>query len=323
MKQTIFIALAAFLIYSCKSKRASQDFISEPPLFGIAYNVATKDSTGKTNYEVFTMNSDGSEVKNITNNPDVAWTYKCYKKDLYIISDRDTSYRFFFLYKTDFKGGNIHKISDLRLEDSWMDFRNDGKEAIVSGRIGKDIRYQLFTIDTQTGTYKQLTNDTSALFSDPAFSPDGKQIAFVYKKNKLDRSQNEEIYIMNSDGTGLKQLSYYPQNNISRDSSGYKAGSPHWHPTQNFISYISMQDGKHSIFAVITDGKKQWKLTNHNFSEGWHDWSPDGKLLTFDMTDEKREQYHIMLMNWETKDLRLLTDSIFKSQLSPTFILKD
>lgn len=152
-----------------------------------------------------------------------------------------------------------------------MDFKNDGKEAIVSGRIGKNLRYQLFMINTVTGSYEQLNNDPTGLFSDPAFSPDGKQIAFVYRKNKRDRSQHEEIYPMNIDGSDIKQLTFYPQNNISRDSSGYKAGSSHWHPKQNFISYISMQDGKHSIFAITPDGKKQWKLTNNIFSEAYHD----------------------------------------------------
>lgn len=320
MKHFIIITLVSIALYSCNSKGKKQDLFSGSSDFGIAYNVATKDSSGRTNYEVFVMRSDGSDLRNITNNPDVAWTYNCNEKDLFFISDRDTSYRFFFLYKTDFGGNNIQKISDLRLEDSWMDFRNDGKEAIVSGRIGKNLRYQLFLINTLTGSYSQITNDTSAFFSDPAFSPDGKLIAFVYRKK--DKSQNEEIYLMNPDGTGLKQLSHYPQDNISRDSSGYKAGSPHWHPTQNFISYISLQDGKHSIFAIDPNSKKQWKLTDHDFSEGWHDWSPDGKWLTFDMTSEKSDQYHIMLMNWETKELRQLTDTKFKSQLSPTFILR-
>jgi TolB protein len=83
-----------------------------------------------------------------------------------------------------------------------------------------------------------------------------------------------------------------------------------------------MQDGKHSIFAVNPNGEKQWKLNNHAFSEGWHDWSPDGNWLVFDMTVDKSDQYHIMLMNWETKELKQLTDTTYKSQLSPTFILQ-
>jgi TolB protein len=323
MKQSAILIIITFLIFSCNQRSGKTDRNETPSGYALAYNVAVKDSTGKTNYEVFTMELDGSNSKNITNNSDVAWTYRGYQHDLYLISDRDTSYRCFFLYKTDYLGNNLKKVSDLRLEDSWMDTRDNGKEMVVSGRIGNEIRYQLFTINTETGEYRQITNDTAAMHNDPVFSPDGKQIAFVYRKNKRDRLQNEEIYLMNSDGSDLKRLTYYPQDNISRNSNGYKAGSPHWHPTQDFISYISMQNGKHSIFAVTPDGKKQWKLTDNSFSEAFHDWSPDGKFLSFDMTDSLEKQYHIMLMNWETKESSQLTDTTFKSQLSPVFILKN
>jgi len=323
MKQTaiLIVCLAIGAGYSCNTRITGKDMFSASSGFAIAYNVAVTDSLGNTNYEVFTMNTDGSDPKNITNNPDVAWTYKGYRNGLYFISDRDTSYRCFFLYKTDHQGRNIHKISDLRLEDSWMDFRNDGREAIVSGRTGTGVRYQLFMIDLETGSYKQVTNDTASLFIDPAFSPDGRQI-ITAMRSRRDRSVNDELYIMSADGTGLTQLTRYPQENISRDSSGYKAGSPHWHPTQGFITYISLQDGKHSIFAVTPDGKKQWKLTDNEFSEGWHDWSPDGKWLVFDMTTGNSGQYHIMLMNRETGEVRQLTDSKYKTQLAPTFIQK-
>ena len=85
-----------------------------------------------------------------------------------------------------------------------MDFRNNAKEIIITGRIGKEIRHQLFIINAETGAFQQITNDTAARYGDPAFSPDGKQIAFTYRKNKRDRTQNEELYLMNVDGGEIK-----------------------------------------------------------------------------------------------------------------------
>lgn len=83
-----------------------------------------------------------------------------------------------------------------------------------------------------------------------------------------------------------------------------------------------MRNGKHNIYAVTPDGSKQWKLTDHDYSEGWHDWSSDGKWLVFDMANQEETQFHIMLMNWETKEVTQLTDTTFKYQQSPVFILK-
>lgn len=288
--------------------------------YRIAYNVAVKDSSGKSNYEIFSMDTDGSNKKNITNNEDVAWTYHAFENRLFYISDRDTSYRCFFLYDMDSDGKKSKKVSGLQLEDSWMDTRNNGKEIIVSGRLGKNIRHQLFIINTETGAYSQITNDTAAMYTDPSFSPDGKQVVFTYRKNKRDKTQNEELYLMNADGSSLQQLTYYPQNDISRNNNGYKAGAAQWHPTENFITYISMQGGRHNIYAVSPTGKKQWKLTSNDFSEGFHCWSADGKWLTFDMANKDETQYHIMLMNWQTKELKQLTDATYKYQQSPVFV---
>ncbi|MES2650279.1 MAG: hypothetical protein V4663_00995 [Bacteroidota bacterium] len=178
--------------------------------YQIAYNVHIPDKV-RGNYEIFTMEMDGTNKKNITNNPDVAWTYYAYKKKLYFVSDRDTTYRAYFLYESDSDGKSIKKVSNLQLEDSWMSSRNNGTEMVVTGRIGKGIRSQLFIVNTKTGTYKQLTNDTAAKYGDPCFSPDGKQIAYSYQKNKRDRATHEELFIMNADGTGAKQLTQFPE----------------------------------------------------------------------------------------------------------------
>ncbi len=57
-------------------------------------------------------------------------------------------------------------------------------------------------------------------------------------------------------------------------------------------------------------------------SDGWHDWSPDGKWLVYNGSDNEETQYHIFLMNWKTKKIKQLTDARYKSQLSPVFVEK-
>ncbi|MBK7223170.1 MAG: PD40 domain-containing protein [Saprospiraceae bacterium] len=150
--------------------------------------------------------------------------------------------------------------------------------------------------------------------------PDGNQIAFYYHKNKSDRSTHEEIFVMQADGNNMHQITHYPENIPSAKEYGYRAGATKWHPTEIFISYVSLQDGRHSIYAVSPDGNKQWKLIDNELSEGYYDWSADGKWIVFNKSDIKESQYHIVLMNWLTKEEKHLTDDTYKSQISPVFI---
>lgn len=314
-----------FSVYSClifllfNSSLFGQTGVNENHEFSIVYNIKIPESS-PDDWEIMHMKADGSEKKNITNNGDVAWIYTASTDRLFFISDRDTCYRCFFLYECDATGNSIRKVSDLMLEDSWMDSRNSGKEMIVSGRVGKELRYQLFLINTKSGRYKQITNDLNAMFRDPSFSPDGKWIACSYKANKSDRNISEELYLLDSKGKNLKQLTHYPEKDRIAKIPGYRAGSSRWHPNENFISFVTMRDGKHSIYAVTPDGSKEWKLLESNEADGWHDWSSDGKWLVYNSSDIDESQYHIRLMNWKTKESVQLTDTKYKSQLSPVFV---
>lgn len=293
--------------------------IAQPSKYRIAYNVLEDKATD--NYEVYAMNMDGSGAANITNHKDVAWTYYAWKNDLFFVSDRDACRRCYFLYRSDAGGGNVKKVSELQLEDSWMGSRGNGNELVVSGRIGKDVRYQLFIIDAATGKHRQITNELSAAFRDPTFSPNGKQIAYVHKKNRSDRTEIEELYIMNADGTNRRKLTTYPSDDKTAEPGSYKVGPPHWNKKHNFISYQSNQKGKSSLYAITPDGKKQWKLTENKFNEGWHDWSPDGNWLAVDVEDPATGRYDIYLMNYKTKEVKKLTgDSKFKYHQSPVFV---
>ena len=285
----------------------------------IAFNTVVDQKAD--DYDVFVMNVDGAEFKNVTNHKDVAWTYYSIPGKLLFVSDRGACRRCYFLYESDLDGSSIRKVTNLQLEDSWMGSRNSGKELVVSGRIDSRFRYQLFIVERQTGSFRQLTNETASAFRDPTFSPDGKRIAYVYKKNRTDRAEVEEMWIMNADGTGKRQLTTYPKDDPLAKDPGYHVGPPHWNAKYNFISYQSNQAGKQSIYAVSPDGKKQWKLTEGKLDEGWHDWSPDGEWLAFDSRDEATGRYEIMLMNYKTKDTKKVTGaSGFKYHQAPVFI---
>jgi TolB protein len=310
----LLTALLLGLLACTSSRKSSLDN------WKIAYNVLVDEAND--NYDVFIMNADGSQKQNITKHTDVAWTYYAWKNRLFFISDRDTCRRCYFLYETDASGQNPRKVTDLQLEDSWMSSRNEGREMAVAGRIGKSVRYQLFLVDTKTGAFRQLTNDTAALHRDPLFSPDGQQIVFAYKTKRRDRNEIEELYSMQLDGSSMRRLTQYPPNDTTAKWHSYHAGPPRWNQRESFISYQSFQNGKYSLFAVKPDGSRQWKLTENSFNEGWHDWSPDGRWLFVETFDTDQTQFDIHRMNWETKDLLLLTDSTYVYQQAPSVLWK-
>lgn len=289
------------------------------PKFVIAFNTLVDQAAD--DYDVYTIGPDGTGAKNITNNKDVAWTYYSWGGRVFFVSDRNACRRCYFLYESDQDGRNIRRISNLQLEDSWMGSRSGGREMVVSGRIGTELRFQLFLIDLSNGRYRRLTDEPKASFRDPTFSADGKRIAYVYKKDRSDRGEIAELYIMNADGSGRRRLTTYPANDPMATVPGYKVGPPHWNSKHNFITYQSEQAGKSSIYAVTPDGKKQWKLTTTDLAEGWHDWSPDGEWLAFDARDPASGRYDIYLMNYQTKEVKKVTaSSPLKYHQAPVFI---
>jgi TolB protein len=320
MKSFCAMLSAFFLLASCAQKPTP---VQEEEYL-IAYNTFEPDSVAKDNWEIRIIGHDSNAVsKNLTNHPDVAWTYLALEDKIYFISDRDTAYRNFFLYEMNPEGSGVKKLSNLRLEDSWMDIDPKTNEMIVSARPEATVRYQLFLINLTDGSFKPLIQDTSYRFQDPVFSPDGSQIAFVKSpKSKVD-GVFPEVFLVNKDGTGEKQLTHFPADDPAAKGFGYKSGALKWHPTENFISYASSRGDHTFIFGISPDGSGNRQISQSGKDEVYHDWSPDGKWLVFDQfQDTVSNSYHIVLMNWETKEQKILTDTLIRTQLAPVFLRK-
>jgi len=289
-----------FLLLSVKEEAIGQR------QYKIVYNVL--EDKEKDNYDIYSMNMDGSDKKNITNTPGVEWVYYAFKDKVYFISDKDTCHRCYFLYEMDAEGNSKRKVTTLQLEDSWMGSRNAGTEMIVLGRIGKTVRNQFFLLNLEDGSYKQITNDTISTKRDPIFLPGGNEIVVAYRPDKnLRKSVPDELYKMNLDGGNKKQLTNFPESDTTTQWFEYHAGPPQYNSKYNFISYISRQKGQHQIYAVTSDGKKQWQITSGEMSSGWHSWSSDGKWLAMDKTNKEEKGYDIYLMNYKTKKITQLT----------------
>ncbi len=141
----------------------------------------------------------------------------------------------------------------------------------------------------------------------PAFSPDGKQIAFAWNGEKGD---NVDIYIkLLSEGTPLR-LTTNPANDRS----------PTWSPDGRFIAFIRTSPEGNDLMTIPALGGAERKLTTY---KGVPDvtWSPDGKHLAIASYDSPDQITNIFLVSAETgeKQKLLTSPNQFNGDSKPEF----
>jgi Tol biopolymer transport system component len=102
-----------------------------------------------------------------------------------------------------------------------------------------------------------LAKDTS-----PDWSPDGKRIVFASNRDE----GNFEIYVMNADGSGQKNLTKNP---TTTDID------PSWSPSGKQIAFERNGAGvSRDIFRMRADGSRQVNLTETGFVDADVAWQP-------------------------------------------------
>jgi TolB protein len=104
----------------------------------------------------------------------------------------------------------------------------------------------------------------------PFFSPDGSQVVFSRQHKKILKKMpaiSMKLYLINSDGSGLRQLTSYPAGDTTAKWWNYHAGPPFWdaHFRRHKFSTRSSK-GKAAFFAIRPDGSDFRRITNNTFS---------------------------------------------------------
>jgi Tol biopolymer transport system component len=101
----------------------------------------------------------------------------------------------------------------------------------------------------------------------PRYSPDGRYIAFV-----SNRSGNFEIWMSNSDGTGIV--------NVSKLNNP-QTGTPNWSPDGKKIVFDSRHNGHQGVYVVDIAELVPHRLTTNIPEPHQPSWSHDGKWIYF------------------------------------------
>ncbi|MBT8397525.1 MAG: PD40 domain-containing protein, partial [Gemmatimonadetes bacterium] len=102
----------------------------------------------------------------------------------------------------------------------------------------------------------------------PAWSPDGSKIAFT-----TDRDGNEEVYVMNADGSNPV--------NLTNNSASDVVWAGGWSPDGTRIVFQTGRTGNSELYVMNADGSDPVNLTTSHLQEKGGAWSPDGTKVVF------------------------------------------
>ncbi len=103
---------------------------------------------------------------------------------------------------------------------------------------------EIWMIDLKSGQETLIMRDNLRGFSTPKISPDGKKILCVGSSTGTKPSEsNLNIFLVNIDGTGFRQLTFHPGNDTS----------PCWDPNGTSIYFLSQrgnENGRANVWSI-------------------------------------------------------------------------
>ncbi len=266
------------------------------------------DRNGPTTLFAYDVNS--KEVKQLVKNTALDIKSACASSDAIIYE------QFGSLHILDPKSGS-DRILDLRPVADLAEVRPHFRKiepakiqaAVLSPtgqRAAFAARGEIFTVPGEKGDIRDITNTTDVVERDPAWSPDGKSIAYF-----SDESGEYALHIRDQSGMGeVRKI------DLGKPPSFFY--SPKWSPDSKKIAYT---DKRLNVWYVDIEERAPVHVDSDTYTDPAHGlqvvWSPDSRWLAY--TRQLKSHLHaVFAYSLEQKKSFQLTDGM-SDALYPAF----
>ena len=140
---------------------------------------------------------------------------------------------------------------------------------VVDAKIVFCVDGDIFVMNDDGSRRRRLTQNTTALDTNPRWSPSGEKIAFTRDMDKTQQQTTAEVFIMNADGTDPQRLTH---NNVLDAYSS-------WSPDGTQIAFASTRSQDWEVFIIDVATRATRQLTD--VPSASPDFSPDGRQIAF------------------------------------------